>query len=113
MKMSMMLERAAVQPVQRLGVGGAPVHEEPLALPQHLWTPDGERSKCVGCSAAFGVFGPWKHHCRLCGEVFCDPCTSKVWPLGTESTPTAKTDSKVCDGCWDYLNKQSKEIKRH
>ncbi len=41
------------------------------------WISDEERVMCVQCSTAFSFFER-RHHCRLCGEVFCNSCTSAV-----------------------------------
>lgn len=32
--------------------------------------------ECVRCGRAFGIFVR-RHHCRLCGNVFCDGCTQQ------------------------------------
>ncbi|KAE8731402.1 RING/FYVE/PHD zinc finger superfamily protein isoform 2 [Hibiscus syriacus] len=35
------------------------------------WVPDEAVSKCTACATDFGSF--WrKHHCRNCGDIFCD-----------------------------------------
>ena len=39
------------------------------------WIPDERVQRCFGCSALFS-FLRRKHHCRLCGRVFCDACTA-------------------------------------
>lgn len=39
------------------------------------WAPDDAVSHCHNCHCSFGMF--WrKHHCRVCGKIFCDTCTS-------------------------------------
>ena len=38
------------------------------------WVPDAAVSKCYDCNMEFGWFNR-KHHCRVCGRVFCSSCT--------------------------------------
>ena len=40
-----------------------------------LWMPDKLCKKCYACEAQFTVFRR-RHHCRLCGQVFCSRCSS-------------------------------------
>eukprot|EP00250_Pteridium_aquilinum_P032857 c4813_g1_i1 orf=266-2470(-) len=61
---------------------------------QH-WVPDEAVSKCSACSNDFGAFLR-RHHCRNCGDVFCDKCTHGRTAL------TAEEDApivRVCDRC--------------
>jgi hypothetical protein len=39
------------------------------------WMPDVLCKQCYGCEAQFTVFRR-RHHCRLCGQVFCSRCSS-------------------------------------
>lgn len=39
------------------------------------WIPDERVQRCFGCSTLF-TFMRRKHHCRLCGRVFCNACTA-------------------------------------
>eukprot|EP00466_Bigelowiella_natans_P019707 jgi/Bigna1/44123/e_gw1.89.68.1 len=39
------------------------------------WVPDYKRSACWKCRKPFTVFRR-RHHCRLCGEIFCDSCSN-------------------------------------
>jgi hypothetical protein len=38
--------------------------------------PDSEATTCCqqGCDSKFGFFGKSRHHCRQCGNIFCDKC---------------------------------------
>eukprot|EP00850_Spirogloea_muscicola_P005912 SM000027S09693 [mRNA] locus=s27:865963:873365:+ [translate_table: standard] len=61
---------------------------------QH-WVPDEAVVKCSSCSSDFGTFNR-RHHCRNCGDIFCDKCTRGRTPL------TAELDAlpvRVCDRC--------------
>ncbi|XP_053987172.1 hepatocyte growth factor-regulated tyrosine kinase substrate isoform X2 [Hylaeus anthracinus] len=65
---------------------------------------------CHRCRVQFGVMQR-KHHCRACGQVFCQMCSSKVSTLpkfGIEK------GVRVCETCYDQLNKpstiQNKEV---
>jgi hypothetical protein len=50
---------------------------------------------CPRCRRAFGLLLR-RHHCRQCGGIFCDRCSSRVWPL-----PAAP--KRVCEGCYQGL----------
>ncbi|MDA7838846.1 FYVE zinc finger domain-containing protein [bacterium] len=39
------------------------------------WIPDERVQRCFSCNASFSILRR-KHHCRSCGRVFCDACTS-------------------------------------
>ena len=41
------------------------------------WIPDSEVSKCEKCYEVFS-FIRRRHHCRLCGHVFCKKCCVNV-----------------------------------
>ena len=56
---------------------------------------------CHRCRVTFGLVNR-KHHCRCCGQIFCDKCsarTSAIPKYGIEK------DVRVCDDCYDKLNK--------
>ncbi|XP_048502637.1 protein FREE1 isoform X2 [Beta vulgaris subsp. vulgaris] len=67
-----------------------PVNEE-----KDHWVPDEAVSKCTGCGGDFSAFNR-RHHCRNCGDVFCDKCTQGRTPLTLEDNAQAV---RVCDRC--------------
>ncbi|KAK9748548.1 hypothetical protein RND81_02G065900 [Saponaria officinalis] len=67
-----------------------PVNEE-----KDHWVPDEAVSKCTGCGSDFSAFNR-RHHCRNCGDVFCDKCTQGRTPLTSEENAQPV---RVCDRC--------------
>ena len=52
------------------------VHRPNVVAKGHpKWVPDKQRKKCTNCRAAFTLRSRRKHHCRLCGEIFCHACS--------------------------------------
>lgn len=72
------------------------------------WVPNQQRAQCRTCKTDFGVFTR-KHHCRLCGEVFCDNCTRKQLDINnpldegrTGRLAGLHRNQRVCDACYDF-----------
>ncbi|KAF5191227.1 Free1 [Thalictrum thalictroides] len=59
------------------------------------WVPDEAVNKCTACGAEFGAFVR-RHHCRNCGDIFCDKCTSGRTALTAEENAQPV---RVCDRC--------------
>ncbi|PPQ82510.1 hypothetical protein CVT26_012928 [Gymnopilus dilepis] len=53
-----------------------------VLLPRWLWKPGFLSPSCDGpqCSTSFGIFER-QHHCRKCGKIFCNKCSSRIAPL--------------------------------
>jgi hypothetical protein len=47
------------------------------------WMDDGESSICCGCGSPFTLLRR-RHHCRRCGQLFCDACSSLRSPLARD-----------------------------
>lgn len=61
------------------GGGGAkstcPATELHDKLQESTWISDHSVVRCAGCNIKFRLFWVGKHHCRVCGNIFCDKCT--------------------------------------
>ncbi|KAJ2081874.1 hypothetical protein H4R24_002031 [Coemansia sp. RSA 988] len=53
-------------------------------LPESAWEPDEATATCRQCRRRFSLFLR-RHHCRRCGLVFCDKCSSKRSLLASPS----------------------------
>ncbi|XP_022769221.1 protein FREE1 isoform X2 [Durio zibethinus] len=59
------------------------------------WVPDEAVSKCTACATDFGAFVR-RHHCRNCGDIFCDKCTHCRIALTADENAQPV---RVCDRC--------------
>jgi hypothetical protein len=67
------------------------------------WVPDSERMACSLCNKKFNT-GRRKHHCRQCGDIFCDDCSKgrKVVAQRASGGPTDEKSGekvRVCKTC--------------
>ncbi|KAJ1023485.1 hypothetical protein NDA16_003102 [Ustilago loliicola] len=76
---------------------------------QPQWERDEEARDCRGCGRHFTFFLR-KHHCRRCGRIFCDSCSSKRAQLRLSdivvdpslpgmAASEAIAPTRVCNGC--------------
>lgn len=42
---------------------------------KEYWMPDRYCKVCYSCEDSFTMYRR-RHHCRMCGQVFCNPCSS-------------------------------------
>lgn len=59
------------------------------------WVPDEAVTKCTACGTDFGAFVR-RHHCRNCGDIFCDKCTNGRIALTADANAQPV---RVCDRC--------------
>uniref|UniRef100_A0A1Q3F7X1 Putative membrane trafficking and cell signaling protein hrs n=1 Tax=Culex tarsalis TaxID=7177 RepID=A0A1Q3F7X1_CULTA len=69
------------------------------------WRPDSEIIHCKGCTCNFERLDLRKHHCRSCGEGFCNACSKHKMRV-----PSRGWDYpvRVCNQCRDELLKAEK-----
>ncbi|XP_060562107.1 FYVE, RhoGEF and PH domain-containing protein 4-like [Ruditapes philippinarum] len=64
------------------------------------WVKDEEVTMCMSCQDKFTAIKR-RHHCRACGKVFCNKCSSKKVQLAYDSNQM----NRVCQKCYDILKK--------
>jgi len=69
---------------------------EAARLEAPVWQQDSEASQCTVCSLEFSFFNR-RHHCRRCGRVTCDSCTSKRMCLPNMGSSAVR----VCNECFE------------
>ncbi|XP_020578022.1 1-phosphatidylinositol-3-phosphate 5-kinase FAB1B-like [Phalaenopsis equestris] len=68
-----------------------------------FWMPDDSCRVCYDCDSQFTVFNR-RHHCRLCGRIFCAKCTSNFVPVNFDDSRNMQEESerriRVCNYCF-------------
>ncbi|XP_044118527.1 RUN and FYVE domain-containing protein 1 isoform X1 [Neovison vison] len=73
------------------------IKEVNKALKGHTWLKDDEATHCKQCEKEFSI-SRRKHHCRHCGHIFCNTCSSNELALPSYPRPV-----RVCDSCHTLL----------
>ncbi|NXY23978.1 FGD6 protein, partial [Atrichornis clamosus] len=75
--------------------------DSPLGSKAPIWIPDTRATMCMICTSEFTL--TWRrHHCRACGKIVCQACSSNKHGLDYMKNQPAR----VCDHCFRELQKQ-------
>ncbi|PRP81219.1 hypothetical protein PROFUN_02053 [Planoprotostelium fungivorum] len=86
---------------KRATFGDRPLHEgDRIEAP--VWQQDNEVSRCTLCNTEFS-FLKRRHHCRACGRLACDPCSSNRCVLKNVGISPVR----VCDVCYEQVTQLS------
>ncbi|EME48429.1 hypothetical protein DOTSEDRAFT_67468 [Dothistroma septosporum NZE10] len=64
-------------PPSRSSIKGVADHYKRRVLSKEFWMKDANAKVCFNCGQSFSTFRR-KHHCRTCGQIFDDRCTTLV-----------------------------------
>ncbi|CAL8355879.1 unnamed protein product [Merluccius merluccius] len=70
-------------------------------LKGHAWLKDDEATECKQCQKEFSI-SRRKHHCRNCGDIYCNNCSANELALPSYPRPV-----RVCDNCHSLLLQRS------
>ncbi|XP_029627640.1 RUN and FYVE domain-containing protein 1-like isoform X2 [Salmo trutta] len=71
------------------------------ALKGQAWLKDDEATQCKHCQKDFSI-ARRKHHCRNCGDIYCNSCSTNELALPSYPRPV-----RVCDICHSLLLQRS------
>ncbi|NXL63902.1 FGD6 protein, partial [Chordeiles acutipennis] len=78
--------------------------DSPLGSKAPIWIPDTRATMCMMCTSEFTL--TWRrHHCRACGKIVCQACSSNKRGLDYMKNQPAR----VCDHCYRELQKQDNQ----
>ncbi|XP_050234227.1 1-phosphatidylinositol-3-phosphate 5-kinase FAB1B [Mercurialis annua] len=79
-----------------------PWRSEPPSVSRDFWMPDQSCRVCYECDSQFTLINR-RHHCRLCGRVFCAKCTANSVPAASTDPSTSQEEwekIRVCNFCF-------------
>jgi len=101
----------ASQQYDRGGGGGAVIVDDGK---QH-WMPDNLCKHCYSCEAPFNLIRR-KHHCRVCGMIFCSACSAYFVQISSsdgangsvmsDGKQSASGTIRTCKICYDHLSER-------
>eukprot|EP00127_Corallochytrium_limacisporum_P004265 Clim_evm210s157 gene=Clim_evmTU210s157 len=65
------------------------------------WLKDNVVADCGRCGVRFTIFKR-RHHCRSCGGIYCDSCSSHTFPLPEYDNQRLR----VCEACYEILKRE-------
>ncbi|XP_067103824.1 RUN and FYVE domain-containing protein 1 isoform X1 [Osmerus mordax] len=74
------------------------------ALKGHAWLKDDEATQCKQCQKEFSI-ARRKHHCRNCGDIYCNSCSANELALPSYPRPV-----RVCDICHSLLLQRGSSV---
>ena len=90
---------------------GSPSEGHLFPAVPYRWLPDGAADDCMRCGLSFQIWRR-RHHCRVCGQIFCDACTQgrrRVPDILRDRLPEGGGDVddpvRVCDTCAAHLDR--------
>ncbi|XP_028796261.1 1-phosphatidylinositol-3-phosphate 5-kinase FAB1B isoform X2 [Neltuma alba] len=80
-----------------------PWKPEPDEVSKVFWMPDQSCTVCYQCDSPFNLINR-RHHCRLCGRIFCAKCTTNSVPAPSScqrNTWEEQEKVRVCNYCYE------------
>ncbi|OWZ16242.1 Phosphatidylinositol-3-phosphate 5-kinase [Phytophthora megakarya] len=88
------------------------IRPPPMSAGNQYWMPDHLCKVCYDCSAAFSLFRR-RHHCRLCGQIFCHECSNQFIDGTPHGFPGVVRVCKFCFRFVDAAGKKEKESEQN
>ncbi|KAI5055795.1 hypothetical protein GOP47_0029658 [Adiantum capillus-veneris] len=86
-----------------------PRRVETQVMSRDFWMPDQSCRVCYECDTPFSLFNR-RHHCRICGRVFCGKCTQNTLPIIDSQTGLCHESERVraCNFCFKLKQEECK-----
>lgn len=69
------------------------------SVEKQFWMPDATAIQCYDCGLPFTTFRR-KHHCRICGQIFCTECCNETIDAKLLKRSTTERLLRVCKYCY-------------
>ncbi|GLJ13693.1 hypothetical protein SUGI_0218340 [Cryptomeria japonica] len=84
-----------------------PRRADPSKISRDFWMPDHSCRVCYECDSQFTIFNR-RHHCRICGRVFCRKCTQNTIPVPSDGRSSGEEGERirVCNFCFKICTRE-------
>jgi hypothetical protein len=91
------ISKLRAKAIQKSFVSTIPSQYDTKLLSEYVprWIPDSSVKVCTFCDRLF-TFLTRKHHCRVCGDIFCARCCNKF----EKFTPFYRNKVRMCETCF-------------
>ena len=84
--------------------------EEEKGEDKTFWVPDEHSQNCYNCGSKFFSLVNRRHHCRVCGNIFCKSCLESFWEITIYGE---KKQLKVCSYCQEKKGELNNILKNN
>ena len=84
--------------------------EEEKGEDKKFWVPDEHSQNCYNCGSKFFSLLNRRHHCRVCGNIFCKSCIESFWEINIYGE---KKQLKVCSYCQEKKGELNNILKNN
>ena len=84
--------------------------EEEKGEDKQLWVPDEHSQNCYNCGSKFFSLLNRRHHCRVCGNIFCKSCLESFCEITIYGE---KKELKVCSYCQEKKGELNNILKNN
>ena len=97
--------------VQKVSLWLPRKRSETDTMSRDFWMPDQSCRVCYECDTPFSIFNR-RHHCRICGRVFCWKCTQHTLPVVLDGVEEWQGGEKVrvCNFCYKLKQEERRQI---
>lgn len=76
-----------------------------ILIPKSKWIADEKATSCFNCNADFIFFIKRRHHCRMCGQVFCSKCSNYFFEPSLLGISHEENSIRFCEYCYKIVAK--------
>lgn len=87
------------------------LQDEAIVMSRDFWMPDRSCRMCYECESQFTIFNR-RHHCRICGKVFCGRCTLNTIAAPVNSPRRGHDENervRACNYCFKIHTDRSEQ----
>ncbi len=95
--------------IQQIGQLKNQIAEVVAPTGQAEWMPDSQATNCNNCYKVFTILNR-RHHCRLCGKIFCNSCSKKTT---TRINEGEQVTVRLCNTCNQINNDFNQTLDRN